>query len=166
MIPYVNLFRIDNFFFFFEILMLYIYIYIYIPTIVGATIPAVRSPILVVWWLETSIWRRLSKPLLQQSAHLWWQYDGRRHQSAGGHQSHYFGSLGTGGVCRNHYFNNQPTGGLLFGGTTGGETNLVAFVRATILTIWPSPTQVAPLAEPPVLVGYLKYKFKLKKYDY
>ena len=28
------------------------------------------------------------------------------------------------------------------------------------------PPQAAPLAEPPVLVVYLKYKFKLKKYNY
>ena len=45
----------------------------------------------------------------------------------------------------------------------GGETNLAAFVGATILAVWPSSPQVAPLAEPPVLVVYLKYKFKLKK---
>nr|POE70522.1 hypothetical protein CFP56_22922 [Quercus suber] len=54
------------------------------------------------------------------------------------HQSHYFGSLGIGGVRRSHYFNNPPTGGSLFDGTVGGETNPAAFVGATILVIRPS----------------------------
>ena len=134
MIPYINLFRIDNFFFVWN----FNAIYIYIPTVVGATILAVRSPILVVWWLETSIWRRSSKPLLQQSVHPWWQYNGRRHQSASGHQSHYFGSLGTSGVCQSHYFNNPPTGGSLFGGTVGSETNSTVFLKATISAVRPS----------------------------
>ena len=103
--------------------------------VVGATIPTVRLPILAVWWSETSIrWQSL-EPLLQQSAHQWWQYDGRRHKSTGGHQNHYFGSLGTGSVSRSHYFNNSPTGGSLFDGMVGGETNSAAFVEATISAI-------------------------------
>ena len=53
----------------------------------------------------------------------------------GGHQSHYFGSLGIGGVRRSHYFNNPPTDGPLFGDMVGGETNLTAFVGATILAV-------------------------------
>ena len=57
--------------------------------------------------------------------------------SVGGHQSHYFGSLGIGGVRRSHYFNNPPTGGSLFGGMVGGETNPAAFVGATILAVQP-----------------------------
>ena len=105
---------------------------------VKATIPAIWSPILAVWWSETSIRWQSSKPLLQQSAHRWWRYDGRRHQSTGSHQSHYFGSLGTGGVHWSHYFNNPPTNGSLFGGTMGSETNPAAFVGATILTVQPS----------------------------
>ena len=43
---------------------------------VGATIPTVRSPILVVRWLKTSIW--------------WQRYDGRQDQSGGVRRSHYF----------------------------------------------------------------------------
>ena len=105
--------------------------------VVRATIPAVRSSILTVWWLETSIWWWSSEPLLQQSAHRWWRYNSQRHQSAGSHQSHYFGSLSTRGVRQNHYFNNLPTGGSLFGGTVGGETNPAAFIRATILAVQP-----------------------------
>ena len=36
-----------------------------------------------IWWWssETSIWRRSPETLLQQSAHRWWRYNGRRHQS-------------------------------------------------------------------------------------
>ena len=45
---------------------------------VEATIPTVRSPILVVRWSETSIWR--------------WQYRGWQDQSSGVRRSHYFGS--------------------------------------------------------------------------
>ena len=82
-----------------------------ISTVIGAIILTVRSLILVVWWSETSIWRR-------------W-YGGRQDQS--------------GGVCPSHYF----------GGSAIGP-----------------PPQAAPLAEPPVLVVYLIYKFKLKKYDH
>ena len=78
---------------------------------VGATISTVRSPILVVRWLETSIWRR--------------RYGGRQDQSGGVRRSHYFGCSAIG-----------------------------------------PPPQAAPLAEPPVLVVYLIYKFKLKKYDH
>ena len=78
-----------------------------ISTVIGATISTVRSPILVVWWSETSIWQR-------------W-YGGRQDQSSGVRQSHYFGGSAIG-----------------------------------------PPPQVTPLAEPPVLVVYLIYKFKLK----
>ena len=105
--------------------------------VVEATIPTVRSPILVVRWLETSIRQRSLEPLLQQQAHQWRRYDGRRQKSASGHQNHYFGSLGTGSVCRSHYFNNPPTGRSLFGGMVGGETNPAAFIRATISVIRP-----------------------------
>ena len=82
-----------------------------ISAVIGATIPTVWSLILVVWWSETSIWRR-------------W-YGGRQDKSSG--------------VCRSHYF----------GGSAIGP-----------------PPQAAPLGEPPVLVVYLIYKFKLKKYDH
>ena len=44
--------------------------------VIGATIPTVRSPILVVRWSKTSIW--------------WQQYDGRQDQSGGVRRSHYF----------------------------------------------------------------------------
>ena len=66
----------------------------------------------------------------------------------GGHQSHYVSSLGIGDIRRNRYFNNPPTDGSLFSDIVGGETNPVAFAKATILVV------------------YLKYKFKLKKYDH
>ena len=79
--------------------------------VIGATILTVRSPILVVWWSETSIWRR--------------RYGGRQDQFGGVRRSHYFGCSAIG-----------------------------------------PPPQAAPLAEPPVLVVYLIYKFKLKKYDH
>ena len=123
---------------------------------VRATIPMVRSPILVVQWSKTSIWRR-------------W-YGGQQDQSGSVRQSHYFGGLGAtiptvrspilvvwwsktsiwwrrydgqqdqfGGVRRSHYFN-----GLAIG----------------------PPPQAAPLAKSLVLVVYLIYKFKLKKYDH
>ena len=46
--------------------------------VIRATIPTVRSSILVVRWLETSIWR--------------WRYGGRQDQSGGVRRSHYFGS--------------------------------------------------------------------------
>ena len=143
MIPYVNLFRIDNFFFFFFCWNFNaIYIYIYIPIVIGATIPVVRSPILAIRWSKTSIQWQSSEPLLQYLAHRWWQYDGWRHQSVGGHQSHYFGSLGIGSIRRSNYFNNLPTSQSLFGDTVGGKTNLVVFVRATIWRFdhWTSTT--------------------------
>ena len=120
--------------------MLYIYIYIY-PGGRRATILVVLSPILVVRWSKTSIWRRLLEPLLQQSAHRWWRYDGQRNQFAGNHQSHYFGCftcLGIGGVFWSHYFTNPSTGGSLFGSIVGGETNLAAFVGSTISAVQPS----------------------------
>ena len=82
-----------------------------LATFVEATIPTVRSPILVVRWSKTSIW--------------WQRYGGRQDQS--------------GGVCRSHYFSGSAIG---------------------------PPPQAAPLGEPPVLVVYLIYKFKLKKYDH
>ena len=82
-----------------------------ISTVIGATIPTVQSLILVVWWSETSIWRR--------------RYDGRQDQS--------------GDVRWSHYFDGSAIG---------------------------PPPQAAPLAEPPMLVVYLIYKFKLKKYDH
>ena len=82
-----------------------------LSAVIGATISTVRSPILVVWWSETSIWQR--------------RYDGRQDQS--------------GGVCRSHYFGSSAIG---------------------------LPPQAAPLAELSVLVVYLIYKFKLKKYDH
>ena len=47
-----------------------------ISAVIRATIPTVRSPILVVRWSKTSIW--------------WQRYGGRQDQS--------------GGVCRSHYF--------------------------------------------------------------
>ena len=64
-----------------------------------------------------------------------------------------------------------------------GDIDSAAVVRDTITTIGPPmmvvqwsetpirwairpPPQAAPLAEPPVLVVYLKYKFKLKKYNH
>ena len=53
----------------------------------------------------------------------------------GGHQSHYFSSLGIGGICRSRYFNNPPTGGSLFSDTVGSETNPAAFARAIILAV-------------------------------
>ena len=56
----------------------------------------------------------------------------------GGHQSHYFGSLGIGNVRQIHYFNNPPTCGSLFGSMVSGETNPAAFARATILAVRPS----------------------------
>ena len=43
--------------------------------VIEATIPTVRSPILVVRWLETSVWQR--------------RYNGRRDQSSGVRKSHY-----------------------------------------------------------------------------
>ena len=49
--------------------------------IIGATIPTVRSSILVVRWLKTSIWR--------------WQYGGRQDQSGGIRWSHYSDGLVT-----------------------------------------------------------------------
>ena len=49
-----------------------------ISTVIGATISTVRSPILVVWWSETSIWQR--------------RYGGWQDQSGGVRRSHYFGS--------------------------------------------------------------------------
>ena len=79
--------------------------------VIGATILTVRSPILVVRWSETSIWRR--------------RYGGQQDQS--------------GGVRRSHYFGYSAIG---------------------------PPPQAAPLAKSLVLVVYLIYKFKLKKYDY
>ena len=67
--------------------------------------------------------------------------------------------------------------------TVVGDIDSAAVIEATITTIGPPvmavqwsetpirwaigpPPQVAPLAEPPVLVVYLKYKFKLKKYNH
>ena len=82
-----------------------------ILAVIRATIPTVRSPILVVWWSKTSIW--------------WRRYDGQQDQF--------------GGVRRSHYFD-----GLAIG----------------------PPPQAAPLAKSLVLVVYLIYKFKLKKYDH
>ena len=79
--------------------------------VIRATIPTIRSSILVVRWSETSIWRQ-------------W-YGGQQDQS--------------GGICRSHYFGGPAIG---------------------------PPPQAAPLGEPPVLVVYLIYKFKLKKYDH
>ena len=121
---------------------LMLYIYIYIPTVIGATIPVVRSPILAIRWSKTSIQWQSSEPLLQYLAHRWWQYDGWRHQSVSGHQSHYFGSVGIGSIRRSNYFNNLPTSQSLFGDTVGGKTNLVVFVRATIWRFdhWTSTT--------------------------
>ena len=58
--------------------------------------------------------------------------------SVGSHQSHYFGSLGIGDIRQSHYFNNPPTGGSLFSGMVDDETNLAAFVGATILAVRPS----------------------------
>ena len=43
--------------------------------VIEATIPTVRSPILVVRWLETLVWQR--------------RYNGRRDQSSGVRKSHY-----------------------------------------------------------------------------
>ena len=84
MIPYVNLFRIDNFFFFFEILMLYIYSggrrshysdslvtnssnmvikNINLAAVVGATITTVGPLVMAVQWSETPIYRQSPKPL-------------------------------------------------------------------------------------------------------
>ena len=90
-----------------------IFIYLFKMTVrfeftVGATILVVRSPILAIRWSKTLIRRRSSEPLLQQSVHRWWQYDGWRHQFAGSYQSHYFGSLGTGGVHQSHYLTIHP----------------------------------------------------------
>ena len=66
-------------------------------------------------------------------------------------RSHYFG-----GVRRSHYFggirrshSDSIRQSYYFGGSAIGP-----------------PPQAAPLAEPPVLVVYLKYKFKLKKYNH
>ena len=53
----------------------------------------------------------------------------------GGHQSHYFSSLGIGGIRRSRYFNNPPIGGSLFSDIVGGETNPAAFAKATILAV-------------------------------
>ena len=75
---------------------------------------SIRSPILVIRWSETSIRRRSSETsirwrssktsirrrssetsirrrssLLQQSAHRWWGYNGRRHQSGGPSNLHH-----------------------------------------------------------------------------
>ena len=59
---------------------------------------SIRSPSLVIRWSETSIRRRSSKTLirrrssetlLQQSAHRWWRYNGRRHQSGGPSDLHH-----------------------------------------------------------------------------
>ena len=47
-----------------------------LATFVGATIPTVWSPILVVWWSETSIWQR--------------RYRGQQDQSGGVRRSYYF----------------------------------------------------------------------------
>ena len=43
--------------------------------VIEATIPTIRSPILVVRWSKTSVWQR--------------RYDGRRDQSSGIRRSHY-----------------------------------------------------------------------------
>ena len=56
---------------------------------VRATIPTVRSPILVVRWSETSIWQR--------------QYGGRQDQSGDVRRSHYFDSH------RSHYSDSLVT---------------------------------------------------------
>ena len=58
-------------------------------TIIGTTIPAVRSSILALRWSETSIWRH-------RFSHRFQQYGGQRHQFGGGHQSHYYKSQPTG----------------------------------------------------------------------
>ena len=57
---------------------------------------SIRSPILVIRWSETSIRRRSSETsirrrssLLQQSAHRWWRYNGRRHQCGGPSNLHH-----------------------------------------------------------------------------
>ena len=95
-----------------------------LATFVGATIPTVWSPILVVWWSETSIWRRRYRGQQDQSGGV------RRNYYFGGHRSHYSDGLVTdssGG--RRHQF-----GG---GGMVGGKTNPAAFVGATISAVRP-----------------------------
>ena len=57
--------------------------------VIRATIPTVRSSILVVRWSETSIWR--------------WRYGGRQDQFGGIRRSHYFGSH------RGHYSDGSVT---------------------------------------------------------
>ena len=57
--------------------------------VIRATIPTIRSLILVVRWSETSIWRR--------------RYGGRQDQSGGIRRSHYFGSY------RSHYSDGSVT---------------------------------------------------------
>ena len=80
--------------------------------VVGATITTVGPSVMAVQWSETLIY--------------------------GSHQSHYFGSLGTGGIRQSHYFNNPPTSESLFDNIVGGETNPAVFVEATISAVRPS----------------------------
>ena len=50
--------------------------------------------------------------------------------------------------------------------TIGQPVMVVQWSKTPIRWAIRPPPQAAPLAEPPVLVVYLKYKFKLKKYNH
>ena len=116
-----------------------------LAAVVGATITTVGPPVMAVRWSKKPICRQSPKPLFWLF-HLFGHW--RRFLKPLFYQStyrwvtiwQYSGRRDQfGGVCWIHYF----------GGSAVGP-----------------PPQAAPLAEPPVLVIYLKYKFKLKKYDY
>ena len=81
--------------------------------VIGATIPTVWSPILVVWWSKTSIWRR-------------W-YSGRRDQSGGVRRCHYFGGH------RSHYSDDSVTDS---SSTVVGDIDLAVAVRWAARLIW------------------------------
>ena len=85
---------------------------------VEATIPTVRSPILVVRWSETSIWR--------------WRYGGRQDQFGGIRRSHYFGSH------RGHYSDGSVTDS---SSMVVGDIDLAAVVRWAARPIWQSSSE-------------------------
>ena len=76
--------------------------------VIRATIPTVRSSILVVRWSETSIWR--------------WRYGGRQDQFGGIRRSHYFGSH------RGHYSDGSVTDS---SSMVVGDIDLATVVRWT-----------------------------------
>ena len=113
--------------------------------VIGATIPTVRSPILVVWWSGTSIWQR-------------W-YGGRRDQSDCVRRSHY----SDGSVTDS---SSMVVGDIDLAAVVWWAARPIRRHSSEPLFRrfghWTS-TQAAQLAEPSMLVVYLIYKFKLKK---